>query len=223
MSPTFQYDLPMRVSHPTSTAPKRHFSHRRQPRVADVSRILDPSYLSSSTSSSPTSVYADIDGNLHDPDYRPFPAVAAPRRPAWESGGNDNEVDLEDFDEHARLRSASPRERRRARYSAYEKSLPYARRSLEDTIGERRHQNPIRHKLRSRSHSPHYDFTHMAVDEPDVIPQVIKQEQYVPMHQEVTDWTPTCGQQFRRQWQAFTLGVRFSIFRAQRRIKRKFA
>jgi len=188
-----------------------------------MSRILDPSYLSSSTSSSPTSVYEDTDGNLHDPDYRPFPAVAAPRRPAWESGGNDNEVDIEDFDEHARLRSASPRERRRARYSAYEKSLPYARRSFEETIGERRHQNSNRHKLRSRSHSPHYDFSDMVVDEPDVIPRVLKQEQYVPMQQDGTEWTPTCGQQFRRQWQAFALSVRFSIFRAQRRIKRKFA
>ncbi|KAI9466118.1 hypothetical protein BJY52DRAFT_325772 [Lactarius psammicola] len=223
MSPTFQYDLPMRVSHSTSPAPKRHFSHRRQPRVADVSRILDPTYLSSSTSSSPTSVYADTDGNLHDPDYRHFPAVAAPRRPAWESGGNDNEVEIEDFDEHARLRSASPRERRRARYSAYEKSLPYARRSLEEAIGERRHQNPIRYKRRTRSHSPHYEITQMEVDEPDVVPRALKQEQYVPMHQEVPDWTPTCGQQFRRQWQAFTLSVRFSIFRAQRRIRRKFA
>ncbi|SRR6266702_6702706 len=80
-------------------------------RVADVSRILDSSYLSSSTSSSPTSVYADTDGNLHDPDYRHFPAVAPPRRPARESGGNDNELDIEDFDERARHRSASPRER----------------------------------------------------------------------------------------------------------------
>ncbi|KAH9079326.1 hypothetical protein EDB83DRAFT_2513860 [Lactarius deliciosus] len=204
MSPTFQYDLPMRVSHSTSPAPKRHFSHRRQPRVADVSRILDPSYLSSSASSSPTSVYADTNGILHDPDYRHFPTVAAPRRPAWESGGNDNE-------------------RRRARYSAYEKSLPYARRSLEEAIGERRHQNPIRYKRRTRSHSPHYEITQMEVDEPDVVSRALKHEQYVPMHQEVPDWTPTCGQQFRRQWQAFALGVRFSIFRAQRRIRRKFA
>jgi len=115
--------------------------------------------------------------------------VLAPRRPAWESGGNDNEVDIEDFDEHSRLRSASPRERRRAHYSAYEKSLPYARRSFDETIGERRHQNPIRHKLRARSHSPHYEITQMAVDEPDVVPRAFKQEEYVPMHQEVPDWT----------------------------------
>jgi hypothetical protein len=63
----------------------------------------------------------------------------------------------------------------------------------------------------------------MAVDEPDIIPRVLKQELYVPMHQEAPEWTPTCGQQFRRQWQALALSVRFSIFRAQRKIKRKFA
>jgi hypothetical protein len=63
-----------------------------------VSHILDPSYLPSSTSSSSTSVYADIDGNLHDPDYCPFPTAATPHFPTWESGSNDNEVDPEDFD-----------------------------------------------------------------------------------------------------------------------------
>lgn len=34
-------------------------------------------------------------------------------------------------------------------------------------------------------------------------------------------FSPTCGQQFRRHWQAFTLSVRFSIFRAQKKIRRK--
>ncbi|KAI0306657.1 hypothetical protein B0F90DRAFT_792027 [Multifurca ochricompacta] len=226
MSPPFQYDLPMRLPHSitTTSPPKRHFSHYRQPKVADVSRILDPSYMSSSSSSSPTSVYADTDGNLHDPDYRHFPVVAAlPRRPAWERGADDDdELDHDDFDERTRLRSVSPRERRRARYSAYEQSLPHARRSFEEVIEDRSSQSRIRHKYRSRSHSPHHETSLRVVDEPDVILQPPKQVRYVPVRQEIPDWTPTCGQQFRRQWQAFTLSLRFSIFRAQRRIKRKF-
>ncbi|KAI0273538.1 hypothetical protein BC834DRAFT_213392 [Gloeopeniophorella convolvens] len=153
MSPTFQYDLPLRVSHTPSPA-KRHFSHHRQPKVADISRLLDPSYLSSSTSSSPTSVYEDPDGNLHDPDFRHFPIVAAPaRRPAWERGGDDEDADEEEDDERARLRSASPRERRRARYSAYEQSTCYSRRSFEE-IAEESREKLARRKLRSRSHSP---------------------------------------------------------------------
>jgi len=223
MSPSFQYDLPMRLSHPATTTPKRNLTHhRRQAKAADVSRILDPSYLSSSASSSPTSVYEDTDGNLHDPDYRYFPvvAVASPRRPAWERGGDDDEIDQEDYDERARLRSVSPRERRRARYSAYEQSLPYARRSFDEIVEERLRQSRVSQKLRSRSHSPHYETTQIVVDEPGVISGEPKQEMYVP--KETPDWTPTCGQQFRRQWQALTLSVRFSIFRAQRKIRRKF-
>ncbi|KAK2459504.1 hypothetical protein APHAL10511_008488 [Amanita phalloides] len=37
-------------------------------------------------------------------------------------------------------------------------------------------------------------------------------------HQE---WTPTCTQNLQRQWQAISLRVRFSVFRAQRRVKRR--
>jgi hypothetical protein len=37
-----------------------------------------------------------------------------------------------------------------------------------------------------------------------------------------TSFSPTCGQQIRRHWQALSLSVRFSIFRVQRRLKRKF-
>jgi len=187
MSPSFQYDLPMRVPHPVTTPPKRNFSHRRQGKAADVSRILDPSYLSSSASSSPTSVYADTDGNLHDPDYRFFPVVApaSPRRPSWERGGDDDEVDREEYDERARLRSASPRERRRARYSAYEQSLPYARRSFDEVVEDRLRQSRVSQKLRSRSHSPHYEITQTVIDEPRTISQEPKQERYVP----TSDWT----------------------------------
>ncbi|KAI0277709.1 hypothetical protein BGY98DRAFT_1097262 [Russula aff. rugulosa BPL654] len=222
MSPSFQYDLPMRLPLAPTTHQKRNLSHRQQAKAADVSRLLDPSYLSSSASSSPTSVYADTDGNLHDPDYRYFPVVAPiPRRPAWERGGEDDDVDGEEFDEQARIRSASPRERRRARYSAYEQSLPYARRSFEEIVEERARQTRVRQKLRSRSHSPHYETTEIVVDEPSAIFAEPKQEQYDPIHKEVSDWTPTCGQQFRRQWQAFALSIRFSIFRAQRKMRRK--
>ena len=189
MSPSFQYDLPMRLPLAPTTHQKRNISHRQQAKAADVSRLLDPSYLSSSASSSPSSVYADTDGNLHDPDYRHFPVVAPlPRRPAWERGGEDDDADGEEFDERAHIRSASPRERRRARYSAYEQSLPYARRSHEE-IEERARQIRARQKLRSRSHSPHYETTEIVVDVPSAIYPEPKQEQFVPIHKEAPDWT----------------------------------
>ncbi|KAF8625743.1 hypothetical protein AX17_006770 [Amanita inopinata Kibby_2008] len=38
---------------------------------------------------------------------------------------------------------------------------------------------------------------------------------------EKQEWTPTCTQNLRRQWQAISLRFRFSWFRAQRRVKRR--
>ncbi|EPQ57842.1 hypothetical protein GLOTRDRAFT_114455 [Gloeophyllum trabeum ATCC 11539] len=35
------------------------------------------------------------------------------------------------------------------------------------------------------------------------------------------EWTPTCTQSIRRQWQAVSLALRFSLFRARRRLRRK--
>jgi hypothetical protein len=39
--------------------------------------------------------------------------------------------------------------------------------------------------------------------------------------QQQNEWTPTCTQNLKRQWQALSLRFRFSMFRAQRRIKRR--
>lgn len=58
-------------------------------RATDISRILDPSYSSSSASSY---AYVDRNGDLHDPDYRHFPIAHPPKRhtshtmsrPRWE-------------------------------------------------------------------------------------------------------------------------------------------
>jgi hypothetical protein len=35
------------------------------------------------------------------------------------------------------------------------------------------------------------------------------------------DWTPTCTQSLRREWQAITLSLRFSVFRLKRKVKRR--
>lgn len=70
-------------------------THNMSPRH-DISRILDPSYSSSSSQpSSSSSAYVDTHGDLHDPDFHIFP-IAQPNhrrhsphyhmapRPAWE-------------------------------------------------------------------------------------------------------------------------------------------
>jgi len=35
------------------------------------------------------------------------------------------------------------------------------------------------------------------------------------------EWTPTCAQAMRRQWQAISLGFRFGVFRAKRRVRNR--
>ncbi|KAI0062339.1 hypothetical protein BV25DRAFT_1916243 [Artomyces pyxidatus] len=213
MSPSFQYDLPMR--HSSSPIPRKRYSQHSK--AADVSRLLDPTYLSSSTSSSPTSVYVDHHGDLHDPDYRDFPAIVAPRRPMWERGSDELALDddvVDAFDERARLRT--PRERRRERYSQYSSSSPtyptYTQSPFEEPSAIVDTEKRTHRKLR---HTRHVDEDW---DTEEVAP---KQEQYIPSRHEEQEWTPTCAQQIRRQWQSISLSVRFSIFRAQRKMRRK--
>ncbi|KAA1469285.1 hypothetical protein DENSPDRAFT_848781 [Dentipellis sp. KUC8613] len=277
--PTFQYDLPMpsRPSRATSPVPStkrhshsylhththHHHSSKYSPssRAADISRLLDPSYLSSSsTSSSPASVsaYVDHHGDLHDPDYRDFPALPTSRRPAWERGTNthahthildddelyaspDEDAASED-DERTRLRASTPRDARRRRHahearlstqyssqyssyaSAYMTSSPF-----EETVAAVPvHEKRTRRKLRSKSHPRHPRDDEWAVAEEEREAEAEqersaskKEDTYVPTQLDAHEWTPTCTQQFRRHWQAFSLSLRFSIFRAQRRMKRK--
>ncbi|KAI0053984.1 hypothetical protein FA95DRAFT_1600491 [Auriscalpium vulgare] len=227
MSPTFQYDLPMRRSI-SPPARKRYSQHSK---AADVSRLLDPSYLSSSASSSPTSVYVDHHGDLHDPDYRDFPAVTTHRRPAWERAGNHSDDDdasddelTEIPDDRTRLHP-SPRERRRARYSAIDTPTypTYSQSPFEEPVAviapvpSEKHR---RRKLRTKAHEPAW-LPEEDLDEQSHVFTAEPKEEYVPTRSDQHEWTPTCGQQFRRQWQALTLGLRFSIFRAQRKVRRK--
>lgn len=63
-----------------------HLHHDRQyspnSRQADISRLLDPAYASTSTAPGTTCsrAYVDHRGDLHDPDYRDFPVLPAKRR-----------------------------------------------------------------------------------------------------------------------------------------------
>lgn len=192
MSPTFEYEVPLRSPSSSSPTTKRyhangathHGKYSPSTRPSDIPRILDSSY-SSSTSSSPTSFSIDQQGALHDPDYRDFPAIPTHntrRRPAWERGGfasDDDEdaymspdedyVDEDTFDERSRLRSASPRERRRRsvepRYPAYHTASTYSspyysrnsfeeysRPSIVDESLEKKQRRKLRSKVVSQGH-----------------------------------------------------------------------
>ncbi|THH29840.1 hypothetical protein EUX98_g4359 [Antrodiella citrinella] len=59
--------------------PSHHSEYSPSSRAADISRLLDPAYSSTSSSSSAGSssrAYVDHRGDLHDPDYRDFPLYA---------------------------------------------------------------------------------------------------------------------------------------------------
>lgn len=48
-----------------------------------------------------------------------------------------------------------------------------------------------------------------------------EEEEERRQRKEREEYVPTCGQSLRRQWAAFSLSLRFSLFRAQRRISRR--
>ncbi|KAI0665270.1 hypothetical protein C8Q70DRAFT_1049425 [Cubamyces menziesii] len=78
------------LPHLATLLPTAGHNHQYSPstRAADISRLLDPAYASSSSSSSmsatpsprhQTRAYVDHNGDLHDPDYRDFPVLPAAR------------------------------------------------------------------------------------------------------------------------------------------------
>ena len=120
----YNYDFPIPSNSSLMTIPQRALRHRRSPsppsrsyhtphfpthhstkytpstRQAEVSRLLDPSYSniqqgsSSSKTNSPLSVFVDHHGDIHDPDYRDFPALST--RPKWETNDAVEDQILED-------------------------------------------------------------------------------------------------------------------------------
>lgn len=132
---------------PTSTSPL-HFHHHSKhsaTHAADISRILDPSYSSSSASSSNVHAYVDRNGDLHDPDYRHFPIAHQPNstkrnsthssygynlptRPTWELIDedaldiDDDEYDLGEYPTNGRTKNNNIK--RPSSFSSYQYSSP---------------------------------------------------------------------------------------------------
>ncbi|KIM48559.1 hypothetical protein M413DRAFT_81251 [Hebeloma cylindrosporum] len=77
LSTTQSYNSYSYASSTTTTRSKAaKQKSRRTPDHDDISRLLDPSYLPSSSSTA--GVYVDPSGEVHDPDYRHFPLVTSP-------------------------------------------------------------------------------------------------------------------------------------------------
>ncbi|KAJ7580243.1 hypothetical protein C8J56DRAFT_962607 [Mycena floridula] len=140
-----------------------HNSPRASKR-ADISRLLDPSYASSSTLAScstssfnQTKVYVDHDGDLHDPDYRDFPTFSPAQRrrvsasssdllsrdafprPSWELQEEDEDVFEEEEERYRSESRLSPQ--------------LFSRRSLSQ---DSRNLSPLFPSPRSLSPSPHF-------------------------------------------------------------------
>lgn len=114
-----------------------HKMHASSKHAADLSRLLDPSYCSTSTSKGYVAPQAYVDpyGDLHDPDYRHFPtsfpsssSSSAKRqnspRPHWElalDNSNALDDDYEELDEEDSFflsTSTAARPQNHSRYSA---------------------------------------------------------------------------------------------------------
>ena len=94
-------------------------------RASDISRLLDPSYTSASGSPYQTVVYVDHSGDFHDPDYRDFPIVHAPKESRWESNHSSHPAPFDDDDDEQEERDEF--DSRHHRFSAYR--TPTGRRS----------------------------------------------------------------------------------------------
>lgn len=131
----YNYDLPHR---PLSPSPTMHSPSRH---AADISRLLDPPYCSTSTSKG-SQAYVDPYGDLHDPDYRHFPtsfpsssSTSSKRspRPHWEvsldneNAMDDDEDDLDEEDSFFLSTSTAAHPQNHSRYSARRSSSGWRR------------------------------------------------------------------------------------------------
>src|SRR5262245_46829307 len=92
-----------RRSHSPTKFVLSHSKHHAT-RASDIARLLDPSY--SSPSYAPSAPYVDRHGDLHDPDYRHFPAMTPPSpphvkstRPRWVISSDDDVFAVDEDDE----------------------------------------------------------------------------------------------------------------------------
>jgi hypothetical protein len=322
-------EMPQRPNSPLLFHHHHQQSKHSAARAADISRILDPSYSSSSASSSNVHAYIDRNGDMHDPDYRHFPIAHQPNpskrrssqssygysnnapRPRWEVFDedaldlDDDEYDVGEYPTTGRVNNKRPTSLSHSSpsYSNYsyhsqsqqvhhnspphsttldsddtvfdeyeeleqeafvEKEKPRCSSGVSHIIKSTRTKfvtSPTTHthsKERKRwssssiqdddativtvlSTSAANDSLHATSPAAHVHPlppasmheYQEKEEQErerserrgKELEREVEGerWTPTCTQALRREWQAVSLRIRFSVFRARRRFKTRIA
>jgi hypothetical protein len=193
-------------------------------------------------------VFVDHYGDLHDPEYRHFPVVAT--RPKWEHG-EDDLIDEEDEDvfgpSHFHPLSRKPTftstttsYRPSYAYASYQYDVPHPSPSSyesnalinEDVEGslfaDEVSEKEVKRSARTRRHRR--SKSSQAVEEKESLAAAAAENaekstapgaDYAPGEFGDHDWTPTCTESLRREWQAITLRLRFSLFRMKRNMKRR--
>jgi len=231
----YAYDFPI----PSTSAPpspphkSRRLSHHS--RHAELTRMLDPAYAPpSSSSTSPVDAYLDHHGDLHDPDYIHFPAVRVRvPHPRWDVPPDDDD----DADEPDTLFHTAffPKPSYRAfppiPHAAYSPPTSF---DSDDAVLEVQEEpeSPFvdREKEQQRWLCPVSRYTSRrrsreeerpTVDEkPDDETELTRRKRSTDFEPE---WTPTCSESLRRQWQRISLRFRLGLFRAQRRARRRLS
>jgi hypothetical protein len=192
-------------------------------------------------------VFVDHYGDLHDPEYRHFPVVVN-SKPKWERDhgliDEDDEDEDGDEDDVGRpfafggvfpSRKPVPAFRPSYAYSSYHHyDVPYPSPSSyesnalaatvedidESPFGDAEEKEVKASTRKARRHGRSKTKT-KTVEEKEGLAAA---EESAPEAQEKdNEWTPTCSESIRREWQAITLSLRFSVFRLKRKIKRRLA
>ncbi|KAF7969519.1 hypothetical protein HWV62_27007 [Athelia sp. TMB] len=238
-----QQRAPAPAPAPRITYHTPHFSssHKYAPasRAAEDSRLLDPSYsnlpASGSSGSSPLSVFVDHAGDMHDPDYRPFPAV----KPKWERGYDEDEEEEEEPAANRRLSAYAYRPSYSTstyapytptRYAYDASPASYESHALpedeESPFEEKEKRASVVKRYRRRGSKNGSDEKTGFVAAAAPAPSGADDWTYVaplPPIEPAADRSPrpTCGEGLRREWHAMTLRLRFSVFRTKRKLCRR--
>ncbi|KAH7889337.1 hypothetical protein F5I97DRAFT_1827203 [Phlebopus sp. FC_14] len=209
-------------------SPSRH----RYSAESDVARLLYPAYASHTPRPPHTTphVYVDNLGHLHDPDFRHFPPFGhtSMHKARWDDTRDDDSDDDEYEIEQKRIALNAQRRRPSSStyytvppYYTYEDPSSYESNYLaeDDEPSDHHERAPLKNRyLRPRSKSPE-KRNPIQNEKPDASPA--EDDQQVVSGD--SEWTPTCTQSLRRQWQAIALSFRFTLFRTKRRIQRRMS
>ncbi|KAF8915457.1 hypothetical protein CPB85DRAFT_1294526 [Mucidula mucida] len=167
---------------------------------SDISRILDPSYYSSSKHTTQPRVYYDRKGNMHDPDYRHFPIMPSSYATTSSLDSDEEEQYVDPFSQPRAYSRASPFPSSSPASSLFNSSLSHDA-----------------HKLKKSRRASLDSYQEEEEDE--------SEEGYDSWDEEVdaqkTMKKPemSCSEAMKRQLQTLSFSLGYGVFRARRRVR----